>query len=223
MGIGNATEEYEKQTLSLLGLSYKGLKWCELGNQIRDKKEAAKKAYQSLGVEHISIDLNGLDGSLLLDLNKPMPFVFLSQFDVVTNYGTIEHINNQYQAFRNMHDMCKRDGIMLHTLPMEDYAYPEHCRYYYSEPFVRDLGNACNYQINNYNILKHCIAIAYTKKENNDFISKEEFEQVNGLIDTGDLRRTGDYTKADYNILISVVRKLPPPVKWLVRKVLLKK
>jgi hypothetical protein len=220
MGLEKPILEYEKQVLTSLGLKYKGLKWCELGNQRSNKNEASKKLYVSLGVEHISIDLNGEDEALPIDLDKSVPFILLNQFDVITNYGTIEHVNNQYQVFKNVHDMCKNGGLIIHIFPLEGH-WPAHCRYYYSEDFVRALAKACNYRIIDYITLdkdeytapKNLIAVSFIKKENRRFISKQIFEQINGIIDTGDLHYTGDYTKADYTALISFIKKLPLPIR----------
>ncbi len=82
------------------------------------------------------------------DLGKPLPSYFHGQFDVVTNFGTIEHVDqspeSQYWAWRNMNDLCRPGGLMLHALPA--YAnWPDHCRYYYTEIFVSDLAHAVGY------------------------------------------------------------------------------
>jgi len=202
MGRGKIIEEYEKQSLNSLGLKYRDLKWCELGNQITNERKVAKNIYLSLGVEHISIDLNGDNGALPIDLGQLIPFIFLNQFDVITNYGTIEHVNNQFQVFKNVHDMLKHKGVIIHILPLIG-NWPKHSRYYYSEKFVRDLANACSYQIINYKILdtsiymkpKNLIAVTYIKENNNRFISKVKFDQIEGVQDTRDSTRTGNYTK----------------------------
>jgi len=225
VGIEKSIVEYEKLVLYSLGLEYKGLKWCELGNQINYKNEVAKKVYQSLGVEHTSIDINGKNGALPINLDKPVPTALLDRFDVITNYGTIEHVNNQYQVFKNVHDMCKKGGIMIHVFPLKGH-WPRHCRYYYSEVFVKGLANASNYRIINYTILdkddyktpNNLIAVTYIKKENNKFISKEEFDQIGGILDTGGLEFTGNYANEDYNAFISVARKLPSPIRRIGKK-----
>lgn len=217
MGIEAPVEEYEKNTLNSLGLKYRGLKWCELGNQIiiHMGNKVAKEIYSSLGVEHISIDLNGENGALPIDLDKPVPFIFLNQFDVITNYGTLEHVNNQVQAFKNVHDMCKKDGIMIHVLPPPG-NWPKHCRYYYSEKFMKKLARICEYQMINYKSLdkseyaapKNLIAVTYIKKKNNVFINKEDFDKIEGLTDTGDLKNTGNYTKNRLNIILNILKNL---------------
>lgn len=217
MGISKPIEEYEKNTLKLMELEYKGLKWCELGNQRTGENKVSKDIYSSWGVEHVSIDLNGEDGALPIDLDKPVPPIFLDRFDVITNYGTIEHVNNQFQVFKNIHDMHKQGGIVIHVLPPTGH-WLGHCRYYYSEQFVKGLANACGYQIINYKILdesvhkapNNLIAVTYIKKGNNGFITKEEFDRIGGITDTGDLANTGNYTKMPRkrNIIIRILKRL---------------
>ena len=198
MGITRQVEEYEKSVLDFLEWEYKGLKWCEFGNQMSHKKMVAKKVYESYGVQHISMDLNGRGGALPIDLGQPVSHAFVDQFNVVTNYGTIEHINNQFQAFKNMHDMCKEDGIIIHTFPLVG-NWPGHCRYYYSENFARELASVCNYHVVNHTILvykahKDLLAITYIKEKNSRFVNREKFGRIGGIKDTGNLSHTGDYT-----------------------------
>ena len=87
------------------------------------------------GMEHVSIDLNGQDGALPIDLTQPV--VGIEPADIVTNFGTIEHVGaeGQEQAFRNIVVLCKPGGIMLHLLPMEGH-WPGHCDVRYSRDFL---------------------------------------------------------------------------------------
>ena len=230
MGIEKSIEDYEKQVLYSLGLEYRGLKWCELGNQINYNNEAAKKVYLSLGVEHISIDINGKDGALPINLDKPVPAALLDKFDIITNYGTVEHINNQYQVFKNVHGICKENGLMIHIFPLKGH-WPGHCRYYYSEIFVKGLADAANYRMLNYTILdkdvfrtpKNMIAVTYIKKENSKFISEEVFDQIDGILETGGLEFTGNYAEGDYSAIISLARRLPSPIRSIGEKLYAKR
>lgn len=49
------------------------------------------------------------------DFNKV--FSLPEQFDVVTDFGTFEHIFNIGNAFHSMHNITKPNGLMLHVLP----------------------------------------------------------------------------------------------------------
>jgi SAM-dependent methyltransferase len=201
MGIRAALVQFERESLERCGLDYAGLKWCELGNQ-RIGRKPAKEVYLSYGVEaHVAIDLNGKDGAMPLNLDDPVPFVFVDQFDVITNYGTSEHVNDQYHLFKNAHDMCRVDGIIINIVPREGH-WPGHCRYYYTELFVQSLAEACGYEIAHSAILdqdyytspKNLLAFTYRKKRA-DFIPQERFREVEGLFDSGNTSRTGDYNR----------------------------
>ena len=201
MGITKPVEEYEKHVLNSLGWKYRGLKWCEFGNQGSYRNKIAKKIYEERGVLHTSMDLNGRDGALPIDLGQPVPSIYVNQFDVVTNYGTIEHINNQFETFKNVHDMCKEGGIMIHVFPLLG-NWLKHCRYHYSEKFVTKLASVCDYCVIKHTILdeldyqmrKNMIAITYIKKKNSRFVTREEFSRIEGIVDSGDCRKTRNYT-----------------------------
>ena len=61
-------------------------------------------------------------------------------------YDNKTHIDNQYLAFKNIHDMCKVDGIFIHVLPRENY-WMGHCRYKYNIEFFEKLASHNNYEI----------------------------------------------------------------------------
>jgi hypothetical protein len=132
----------------------RGLKVCELGNQVSGWKfhVSVKKIMQWLGAEHTSIDLNGLDGSLKLDLSQPLPKSLLGQFDLVTNAGTTEHVVtsndfcDQWQVFKSIHDLAKPTAAILHVIPSEN-GYHCECGYMYTHDFIRKLADACRYRV----------------------------------------------------------------------------
>src|SRR5262249_21077442 len=128
------------------------LRVCEFGDQCfvdMDDRDldgtACGDYYDKAGVElYIAFDLSGRNGSIKIDLCKNHDFI--PQFDIVTNYGTIEHVNDQYFAFKNMHDLCVTGGIMLHTFPVVGH-WPNHGRYYYNLPFVYELARCAKYHV----------------------------------------------------------------------------
>ena len=90
---------------------------------------------------YAAIDLRGTSSALKLDLNNQLDIT--EQFDLVTNLGTAEHVFNQYHFFKNMHDLTKPGGLMLHTLPNQG-GY-DHGFYNYHPKFCFDLCEANNY------------------------------------------------------------------------------
>ena len=205
MGINRKIKRFEEMSLEKAGMQYQGLSWGELGAQRvwrSGGKSPAKGKYIERGVaEHLSFDLSGMWGSLAVDLDYPIAKEFLNRFDVVTNYGTIEHVNNQYQVFKNMHDMCRVGGLMIHAFPKEGTWIP-HGRYYYSEEFAREFAEACGYEINKIGLLNYrgvrtgprmLVMASYLKSSMSEYISRKKLKSL-PLIDSGDMRKTGNYT-----------------------------
>jgi len=151
MGIGPAQMILLQDSLQLTTeLVFPELQMLEFGNQYAFRlagreQVPAKLVFQWLGVKHTSIDINGKDGALKLDLGQPLPAEFTG-FDVVTNFGCIEHIKGHYQAWKNIHDACRIDGIMVHALPDEG-SWPGHGRVLYRIGCVRRLAFACGYRV----------------------------------------------------------------------------
>jgi SAM-dependent methyltransferase len=80
----------------------------------------ARQFWEWLGFRYDSIDINGSPNSIPLDLNYDvLPDWARKKFDVVTNFGTTEHIANQLNAFKIIHDLTAPGGIMIHAVPAQ--------------------------------------------------------------------------------------------------------
>lgn len=78
----------------------------------------ARDFWISLGFEYSAVDVDGSPGSIPLDLNYDQaPQALRGKFDIVTNFGTTEHICNQLNAFQVVHDLAAPGAIMIHHLP----------------------------------------------------------------------------------------------------------
>ncbi len=150
--MGISYENGQAKFLALLVCQHQitlpGSRMLELGNQrIREcllgYEVPAKQLFTALGVDHVSIDLNGLDGALPLDLGQPLP-TDLGVFDIVTNFGCIEHVENQYQAWRNVHDACDVGRPMVHSLPQVG-SWPKHGIAWYTMGMIRELATAAGW------------------------------------------------------------------------------
>jgi hypothetical protein len=132
----------------------RGCRMLELGNQEfcppLDRHlgtRSAKAYFASLGVHHTSIDITAGDGALPLDLSRAIDEAsLLGAFDVVTNFGTSEHVEPQYDCWRNIHRFTRAGGVMIHEVP-EVGHWPGHCRIYYTPAFFRALAAANTYQL----------------------------------------------------------------------------
>ena len=138
---------------------------CELGSQVPVMNElvdlfhaynlsplrtgsTAKDLYLYLGAKkYTSIDFNGEYGSLPYDLNYDLrlKYGYHDSFDLVTNFGTGNVVFNQLQLFKTIHDLCRTNGVMIHTFPTQGWGHKWFYRHDIS--FVEDLASANNYEI----------------------------------------------------------------------------
>lgn len=160
----------------------KNLKMLELGDQLFDDGKTGKEFYQEKGYEHISVDLNGENGSIIKDLSKENEFIeWHGYFDIITNFGTTEHVEPleaQYTVFKIIHDCLSVGGIAIHLNPDVDARdtrglWKKHCRYYYSDKFYTRLVKFSDYRLLRNQEINGLRAAAYLKL-GKDFISPKE-------------------------------------------------
>lgn len=110
--------------------------------------EIAEDYFEKLGHDVISIDILGCQGSYVADLRGDLSkTIWWRTFDLVLQHGTVEHIDGPlYQAFKNLHESCKKGGILIHENP-ESASWPLHCPHYFTMSFYRELAIKCNYSI----------------------------------------------------------------------------
>jgi cyclopropane fatty-acyl-phospholipid synthase-like methyltransferase len=148
MGIGPAARDLYRK----LGLKPPA-RVCDLGSQEMSQGlgGSAKDWMEHQGFEYTSIDFDGKFGALKLDLNEITAHDLYemhvnTNFDIVTNHGTTEHIFNQANVFELMHYLTKNGGIMIHAVPTPKFG-PSHGFYFYDETIFDDLAYTNNYQI----------------------------------------------------------------------------
>jgi len=137
MGVVKETYDFFKNYVSL----DKTPNICELGDQQFmccppfPEQSFVKDHFIKHGYNHVSIDLNGEGGALPLDLDKPITDPkLLNAFEIVTNFGTLEHVNNLYSGLKNVHNFCKVNGVMIHVGPYPG-NWPNHGNHYLDEEF----------------------------------------------------------------------------------------
>lgn len=200
MGIGKKIVEFESNSLRYAYLKYSQVKMCEMGNQeykLEDRMPAKIYYEEKLRVEeHVSIDLNKMWGALGYDMTQELPSQFNNHFDLVTNYGTGEHVGDQYSFYTNCHRVCKNLGLMVHFIPHEGY-WPGHGRYYFTQDSIWQMAKVFDYKILNFqNIRLHDdqelsqgFLISFIKL-NERVPNREEFAEIN-IVDTDNSQGTG--------------------------------
>lgn len=124
----------------------------ELGDQLLTNEVGhppAEKFYREIGCgKYVSVDGNGRNGAFAWDLNKPLPREFVDkhgQFDLVTDFGTGEHIFDQAQVFRTLHQFCKPGGYIIFDRPIADYE--GHAFYLIQPNLISAFAHANRYDV----------------------------------------------------------------------------
>ncbi len=115
------------------------------GDGVKPKADAQLAFYSIFGGNsYRSLDLTDPRADYSFDLNFPMPEE-VGKYDVVTNFGTTEHVFNIGQSFENIHNHLKAGGLVLHALP--GYGYIDHGFYNIHPCAYLDMAKANEYEI----------------------------------------------------------------------------
>lgn len=121
---------------------------CDLGNQyvhqgLPNTKRPAEDWYRNEGAKHYeSIDLNG-EGTIQHDLNTPM--VPGQHFDLVTDFGTSEHVFNFGECWRTIHKLVVVGGFIAFEKNLE--GFRSHGFYNVQLTTWLSLADANNYHV----------------------------------------------------------------------------
>lgn len=131
---------------------------CELGAQYDYRDEHIRRSgsnasftypyfadyWKNHAMKYICIDLNGENDALEWDLAEPVKTNL--QFDLVTDFGTCEHISDIYQCFLNIHNLTKVGGTIIHINPKSD-NWPVHGYHFFSIKYWNDFAKAADYEV----------------------------------------------------------------------------
>ena len=183
--------------MDTLGMKPKGLNLCELGNLyvaddmidfLKEKKvpkyKTAKDVFTYLGFNDTSIDLNEKDGAIGIDLSKPIrDEKLIGKFDILINGGTTEHVENQYMCWKNVHKLCKENGLVISAVPLQG-NMKNHSPWRYSKRFFKNLIKRNNYSLIGMSIIGlkqekgyDCIYVSFEKTDSK-FINRNTFVNI---------------------------------------------
>ena len=184
MGINRESLNFILDTTSNYGIKPGNCRMVELGNQVlKGIGGTAKQYFQSINVDHVSIDINGKDGALNLDLQQRIKDPLLvGTFDVLTDFGTVEHVKSQYTCWLNIHNLVKQNGLFIHLLPRTGH-WAGHGDHKYSLEFFENLSHHCKYQLLENFIRvgdpkKDFVCCAMIKRRDNEFIPNIVFKTL---------------------------------------------
>ena len=195
MGLNIHTLEMLFDAMDLMEISsLEGLSICELGNlyirnsvhpflKARDIPlyKTAKELFIHLGMKDTSLDWNGKDGALPVDLAKPVKGI--GPFDIIMNGGTTEHVHDQYECWKNIHNLCKEGGLVVSIGPLSG-NWLAHSPWRYSLGFFDCLSFINNYdllerKVINFKMKKRfdCHYVSF-RKNTGKFISRGLFTEI---------------------------------------------
>lgn len=97
-------------------------------------------------IDYVSIDIYQGHKTHIFDLNfQSTPAEYADAFDVVLNFGTTEHVFNQYNSFKVMHETSKCGAYMFHQVP--SIGYIDHGYFMYSPRTFVELAEANGYSL----------------------------------------------------------------------------
>jgi hypothetical protein len=106
----------------------------------------AGELFEKVGFRYNAIDIADGYRTTIVDLNHDSaPKPFINAFDLVLNFGTTEHLLNQYNAFKVIHDATKIGGYIVHSLPCVGYS--NHGYFTYTPRCMFDVAGYNEYEV----------------------------------------------------------------------------
>ena len=114
-------------------------------NTSNASQKPARLLYEALGIKYGCVDVDGRVGSVVMDLNFDSVLdEHKGKYGLVTNHGTSEHLLNQYNVFKIMHDFAQVGGVFVHAVPFT--VHLEHGFFNYQPNFFEALARYNSYE-----------------------------------------------------------------------------
>jgi len=158
-----------------------------------DNAPYARPFWEWLGYRYTAIDIDESPDVISLDLNyDEVPPKAKKQYDLVTNYGTTEHVANQLQAFKIIHDLTAVSGVMIHSMPAQGNF--NHGLINYNPKFIWLLARSNHYRV---------LFANFTPNPQHYALPENIQEYISGF-DAGHAEKIKDYKSCDVQMLLAV-------------------
>ena len=110
---------------------------------------------KAIGIENLQIlDISNYENATIIhDLNTPIPDSLRSQFSLVVDIGTSEHVYDVTQSLENLRELCKTQGHVLVVSPANNWL--GHGFYQFSpELFFRAFDRESGFEIQSLYLIK---------------------------------------------------------------------
>ena len=123
-------------------------KFPNIDNWPKAPRTSSKYLYEFLlnTKEYSSLDLNGLHGAIKHDLNKPLlDKKLFNKYDLVTDFGSCEHVFNVSEAYRTLHNLTKNKGIII----IDQVVFGGNGYFTFDKSFLEGIAAANDYTVIN--------------------------------------------------------------------------
>ena len=153
----------------------------------------SKDFWEWLGCPYVAIDYDRSPHIIPLDLNfDDVPEEHRGKYQLVTNFGTTEHVANQMQAMKVIHDLTAPGGLMIHTVPA--LGYMNHGMVNYNPKFFWALSRSCHYHVCDMRLYFAAEDVSVSP-DNIEALRRRLFEQTDrGLVHSGHHAETGRHS-----------------------------
>lgn len=134
--------ELDKHLFQGCGIIELGDQFCDWNAEVQGRR--TDEYFIPLGYKILSIDWHGKNNALNFNLNDIIEENTF-QADILTDFGTLEHVENLFHGLINCHNFTKINGIMIHVNP--DKTYVNHGYRYFTERFWEELAAVFKYKI----------------------------------------------------------------------------
>ena len=116
-----------------------------LKNWPKHPRATAKNLYSDLGIkDYTSIDISAEHNSLKVDLNNEfLDKSYYNKFDLVTDFGSCEHVFNVAECYKTIHKITKKNGLII----ICQAVYGGNGYFTFDKPFLEGIAAANNYEI----------------------------------------------------------------------------
>jgi hypothetical protein len=137
------------------------------------------------GFETVVMDINGRNKALPINLGIPIEDDdLLGSFDLIVAFAFAEHIEDQYELFKNIHNLCSIGGMVILNGPAVGF-YSGHGTWKYDFWFFRNMLKSSNYKILDIRMMPlvyygisrkfYVIYTSYSKTESSVFVDRGSF------------------------------------------------
>lgn len=117
----------------------------EMLDRFANWKGSARELHEGLGQNYRCVDLDPAFNSVRMDINfDSIPDEERGRYDLITNHGTSEHLINQLNFFKVMHEFARPGGLLIHAVPFT--VHVEHGFFNYQPNFFNALARYNSYE-----------------------------------------------------------------------------